>query len=144
MQFKEVSIFIFCSGAVHGGIFAWLVLLLGLPGIFSGSVIGKLGDRYGRGYVVPAGFLWVAGCAFLRVFPTPRFVAALVITALSLGFDARHPLMSSITTLLANSLVSLEPISSPPTKGGGTSLYRTGRRSCHLFLVLNHRNFSWT
>ncbi len=110
--------FIFCNGAFHGGIFAWLSLLLmsryhlhdtgiglalagyGLPGIFLGTVIGKWGDRYGRSYVVPAGFFWAAGCAFLLIPPSPRFVAALVITALSVGFDATHPLMSSITTSL--------------------------------------------
>jgi predicted MFS family arabinose efflux permease len=110
--------FIFCNGAFHGGIFAWLSLLLisryhlhdtgiglalagyGLPGIFFGAMIGKWGDRYGRSYVVPAGFLWAAGCAFLLLLPSPRVVAALIITALSAGFDATHPLMSSITTSL--------------------------------------------
>ena len=110
--------FIFCNGAFHGGIFAWLTLLLmsryhlhdtgigvalagyGLPGIFFGTVIGRWGDRYGRRYVVPAGFFWAAGCAFLLVLPSSRVVAALVITALSVGFEATHPLMSSITTSL--------------------------------------------
>lgn len=110
--------FIFCNGAFHGGIFAWLGLLLtrryhlhdagiglalagyGLPGIFFGAMIGRWGDRYGRRYVVPIGFLWAAGCAFLLLPHSSRFVAALTITALSVGFDATHPLMSSITTSL--------------------------------------------
>jgi predicted MFS family arabinose efflux permease len=110
--------FIFCNGAFHGGVFSWLSVLLvsryrlhdmgiglalagyGLPGLLFGTMIGKWGDRYGRSYVVPAGFLLGAGCAFLLLIPTPRFVAALVITALSVGFDATHPLMSSITTSL--------------------------------------------
>ena len=110
--------FIFCNGAFHGGIFAWLGLLLthryhlhdtgiglalagyGLPGIMLGATIGGWADRYGRRYVVPIGFLWAAGCAFLLVPHSPRFTAALVITALSVGFDATHPLMSSITTSL--------------------------------------------
>ena len=110
--------FILLNGAFHGGIFAWLGLLLarryhlhdtgiglalagyGLPGIFIGTLIGSWGDRYGRRYVVPIGFLWAAGCAFLLLPATPRLVAALVITALSVGFDATHPLMSSITTSL--------------------------------------------
>jgi predicted MFS family arabinose efflux permease len=109
---------IFCNGAFHGGIFAWLALLLisryhlhdagiglalagyGLPGILFGTMIGRWADRYGRRYVVPCGFLWAAGCAFLLLPHSPRFVAALVITALSAGFDATHPLMSSITTSL--------------------------------------------
>jgi predicted MFS family arabinose efflux permease len=110
--------FIFFNGAFHGGIFAWLGLLLtrryhlhdagvglalagyGLPGVFFGTTIGRWGDRYGRRYVVPFGFLWAAGCAFLLLPHGPRFVAALLITALSVGFDATHPLMSSITTSL--------------------------------------------
>src|SRR6202012_1292410 len=72
----------------------------GLPGIFFGTMIGRWGDRYGRRYVVPFGFLWAVGCAFLLVPHSPRLVAAFVITALSVGFDATHPLMSSITTSL--------------------------------------------
>ena len=114
----RTMVFIFCNGAFHGGIFAWLGLLLtsryhlhdtgiglalagyGLPGIIFGATIGKWGDRYGRRYVVPLGFLWSAACAFLLLPRGPRFVAALVITALSVGFDATHPLMSSITTSL--------------------------------------------
>ena len=110
--------FIFCNGAFHGGIFGWLGLLLmrryhlhdtgiglalagyGLPGIVFGPVIGRWGDRYGRSYVVPAGFIWAAISAFLLIPSSPRLVAALVITALSVGFDATHPLMSSITTSL--------------------------------------------
>jgi predicted MFS family arabinose efflux permease len=110
--------FIFCNGAFHGGIFAWLGLLLtrryhlhdagiglalagyGLPGIFFGTTIGRWGDRYGRRYVVPFGFLWAAACAFLLLPHSPRLVTTLVITALSIGFDATHPLMSSITTSL--------------------------------------------
>lgn len=110
--------FIFCNGAFHGGVFSWLGLLLtrryhlhdvgiglalagyGIPGIFFGTLIGRWADRYGRRYVVPLGFLWGAGCAFLLLPHSSRFVAALVITALSVGFDATHPLMSSITTSL--------------------------------------------
>jgi predicted MFS family arabinose efflux permease len=110
--------FIFCNGAFHGGIFAWLGLLLarryhlhdigigfalvgyGLPGIFFGATIGRWADHYGRRYVVPLGFLWAAGCAFLLVPRSTRFIAGLAITALSVGFDATHPLMSSITTSL--------------------------------------------
>lgn len=110
--------FIFCNGAFHGGIFAWLSLLLisryhlhdtgigfalagyGLPGIAFGTVIGRWGDRYGRRYVVPIGFLWAAGCAFLLLPHISRLLEAFVITGLSVGFDATHPLMSSITTSL--------------------------------------------
>jgi predicted MFS family arabinose efflux permease len=110
--------FIFCNGVFHGGVFAWLGLLIarryhledlgigivlagyGLPDLLFGEIIGGWGDRYGRRYVVPLGFLWAGICAFLLAFPISRFLAALIITALSLGFEATHPLMSSITTSL--------------------------------------------
>jgi predicted MFS family arabinose efflux permease len=114
----RTMMFIFCNGAFHGGIFAWLGLLLirryhlqdtgiglalagyGLPGILFGATIGRWGDRYGRRYVVPLGFLWAAGCGFLLIPHSPRLITSLVVTALSAGFDATHPLMSSITTSL--------------------------------------------
>jgi MFS family permease len=110
--------FIFCNGIFHGGVFAWLGLLIasryhledigigivlagyGLPDLLFGGIIGGWGDRYGRRYVVPLGFLWAGICAFLLAFPISRFLAALIVTALSIGFEATHPLMSTIATSL--------------------------------------------
>ena len=110
--------FIFCNGIFHGGVFAWLGLLIasryhledlgigivlagyGLPDLLFGGIIGGWGDRYGRRYVVPLGFLWASICSFLLALPISRFLAALIITALSIGFEATHPLMSSIATSL--------------------------------------------
>lgn len=111
--------FIFANSAFHGGIFAWLGVLLasryhlgeigiglvlmgyGLPDLLFGTAIGSWGDRYGRRYVVPIGFIWASICSFLLAFHSTPLVSALIITALSIGFDATHPLMSSITTSLA-------------------------------------------
>jgi len=108
--------FIFVNGTFHGGIFAWIGVLLasryqlseigiglvllgyGLPDLLFGLVIGSWGDRYGRRYVVPLGFLWASGCALLLALRSTPLISALIITALSVGFDATHPLMSSITT----------------------------------------------
>lgn len=110
--------FIFANGAFHGGIFAWLGVLLasryhlgeigiglvlvgyGMPDILLGLVIGSWGDRYGRRYVVPMGFFWAALCALLLAPPSTPLFSALSIAALSIGFDATHPLMSSIITSL--------------------------------------------
>ncbi len=110
--------FILANGAFHGGIFAWLGVLLarryhlseigiglvlagyGMPDLVFGAVIGSWGDRYGRRYVVPAGFFLASVCAVLLAVPSTPWISALIITALSVGFDATHPLMSSITTSL--------------------------------------------
>jgi len=110
--------FIFANGAFHGGIFAWLGVLLasryqlsevgiglvlvgyGIPDLLFGLVIGSWGDRYGRRYVVPIGFLSASICAFLLAVRSTALISALIITVLSAGYDATHPLMSSITTSL--------------------------------------------
>lgn len=110
--------FIFCNGAFHGGIFAWLGLLIasryhlgdvgigivlagyGLPDLLFGGIIGGWGDIYGRRYVVPFGFLLAGVCALFLVLPVSPFLAAIIIMALSVGFEATHPLMSSIATSL--------------------------------------------
>ncbi len=111
--------FIIANSAFHGGIFAWLGVLLasryhlgdigiglvlmgyGLPDLLFGTVIGSWGDRYGRRYLVPIGFIWGSVCAFLLALRSTPFISALIITGLSIGFNATHPLMSSITTSLA-------------------------------------------
>jgi predicted MFS family arabinose efflux permease len=110
--------FIFCNGAFHGGIFAWLSLLLISRYHLHDTGIGlalarirtarhllrdrdwEMGRSLRKELRRPRRLFWAAGCAFLLILPSPRFVAALVITALSVGFDATHPLMSSITTSL--------------------------------------------
>jgi len=110
--------FILANGFFHGGIFAWLGLFLaeryklgetgigfillgyGIPDLVLGKLIGGWADRFGRRYVVPAGFLWAATCAALLALPAPRWIAGVTIAALSIGFDATHPLMSSIATSL--------------------------------------------
>ena len=111
-------VFIVVNSAFHGGIFAWLGVLLasryhlgetgiglvlmgyGGPDLLFGTAIGSWGDRYGRRYVVPIGFIWASICSFLLAFRSTPLISALIITALSLGFDATHPFMSSITTSL--------------------------------------------
>jgi predicted MFS family arabinose efflux permease len=111
-------ILILANGFFHGGIFAWLGLFLeqrfrlsdagigavllgyGIPDLILGRVIGGWADRFGRRYVVPVGFFWAAACCALLALPFSPWTVALIIAALSIGFDATHPLMSSITTSL--------------------------------------------
>src|SRR5215467_3832327 len=117
---RRTMTFIFCNGAFHGGIFAWLSLLIanlyhlgalgigivlagyGLPDLLFGGIIGGWGDNYGRRYLVPLGFVWSGVCALLLGVRVSPFLAALIIAALSLGFEATHPLMSSTA-------ISLDP-----------------------------------
>lgn len=109
---------IFANGAFHGGIFAWLGVLLartyhfdetriglvlagyGLPDLLLGLSIGSWGDRFGRRYIVPVGFWWGSLCALLLAVPSTPLISAFLIAALSAGYDATHPLMSSVTTSL--------------------------------------------
>lgn len=65
-----------------------------------GFMIGSWADRYGRRFVVPMGFFWASVCALFLAWPSTPVISALIITALSVGFDATHPMMSSITTSL--------------------------------------------
>ena len=110
--------FISANGAFHGGIFAWLGVFLasryhlgeigiglvlagyGVPDLVLGFMIGSWADRYGRRYVVPIGFFWASVCALSLAWHSTPVISALIITALSVGFDATHPMMSSITTSL--------------------------------------------
>ena len=114
----RTMVFIFCNAIFQGGVFAWLGLLIanryhlrdvgigivllgyGLPDLFFGGIIGGWADRYGRRYVIPMGFLLAGVCALFLALPISSFLAALLITALSVGFETTHPLMSSITTSL--------------------------------------------
>ena len=115
---RRTMAFIFFNGAFHGGIFAGLSLLIasryrlgdlgigivlagyGLPDLVFGGIIGGWGDNYGRRYLVPLGFLWAGAWALFLGLPVSRFLAALIIAALSVGLEATHPLMSSIATSL--------------------------------------------
>jgi len=110
--------FILANGAFHGGIFAWLGVFLasryhlgeigiglvlagyGVPDLLFGFMIGSWADRYGRRYVVPVGFFWASVSALFLARQSTPVISALIITALSVGFDATHPMMSSITTSL--------------------------------------------
>jgi predicted MFS family arabinose efflux permease len=115
---QRTILFIFFNGIFHGGIFSGLGLLIasryhlddigigivlagyGIPDLILGGMIGALGDKYGRRYVVPLGFLWAGLCALLIRLPVLPAIAALIVASLSIAFEATHPLMSSIATSL--------------------------------------------
>ena len=110
--------FIFMNGLFHGGVFSWLGFYLaqryhlsdegigkallgyGIPGMFLGPILGRLADRYGRGRIIPAGFLVASTCAFVLVPNSPLWMVTLAVTALSVGLDMTHPLMAGIVAAL--------------------------------------------
>jgi predicted MFS family arabinose efflux permease len=109
---------ILLNGMFHSGIFAWLGLYFsrryglgdmgiglallgyGIPGFLLGPIIGHAADRFGRRIVIPAGIVLAAGCALALIPSTPIACAAVVVTALSLGFDMTHPPLAGIITSL--------------------------------------------
>lgn len=108
--------YVLLNGLFHSGTYTWLGELLqrryqlspvevglvllgyGVPGLLLGPVVGRLADRFGRGLLLPVGFV-VAGTSglWLSVAGTP-VEAALAITLLSLGYDLTQPLLAAIVT----------------------------------------------
>ncbi len=113
-----VYFFIFMNGLFHGGVFSWLgyylsqrfhlgdegigkaLLGYGIPGMFLGPVLGRLADRYGRGRIIPVGFLLASAVALLLAPHTPLWSVTLLVTSLSVGLDMTHPLMAGIVASL--------------------------------------------
>jgi predicted MFS family arabinose efflux permease len=112
---------IFFNAIFQSGVFAWLgvyfsrryalgdrgiglaLLGYGIPGMLLGPLIGRTADRFGRNIIIPAGLLISALAAAALAPRVPLAAAALIVTALSLGFDMSHPPLAGIIT-------SLDPI----------------------------------
>jgi len=108
--------YVLLNGLFHAGVFTWLglyfkeryqlneweigfaILGYGLPGFILGPVIGKMADRQGRRWLIPLGLLISALAAFSLAFHLPLLLAALAVTALSLGYDLTQPLLAGIVT----------------------------------------------
>ena len=100
----------------HGGVFTWLALYFqqrfglgeigiglaligyGLPGFLMGPFIGRLADRWGRRWLIPAGLAISALATLLLRADLPLAAAALAVTVLSLGYDLTQPLLAAIVT----------------------------------------------
>ncbi|MGH8292149.1 MAG: MFS transporter [Gammaproteobacteria bacterium] len=108
--------YVVLNAILQSGVFTWLGVYLhqrfglgetgiglallgyGIPGLVFGPVIGKLADRYGRAWIVPAGVALTGACALLLALPLPLVAAQIAIILLSLGFDLTHPQLAAITT----------------------------------------------
>jgi predicted MFS family arabinose efflux permease len=111
--------YVILNGIFHSGIYTWLgayfaqryqlgevgiglaLLGYGVPGFFLGPVIGRLADRWGRRWLIPAGLGVAAVAALVLAEPAPLVAAAVAVTVLSLGYDMTQPLLAGIVTQLA-------------------------------------------
>jgi predicted MFS family arabinose efflux permease len=109
-------LYVFLNGIFHSGIFTWLGLYLhdryslgevaigitligyGAPGFLFGPVIGKYADRKGRNKLLPLGLALSALTSLLLILNTPLIVCAVIIAALSFGYDLTQPLLATIVT----------------------------------------------
>jgi len=115
---RVTYLYVFWNAMFHSGVFTWLGVYLqrryglgelgiglallgyGVPGLFLGPVIGRAADRFGRRWLIPAGFaVSVLAVAALASGPS-LLLAALAVTALSLGYDMTQPLFAGIVTSL--------------------------------------------
>lgn len=113
---RRTYMYVFLNALFHAGVFTWLglyfkeryqlneweigfaILGYGLPGFFLGPLVGKLADRKGRRLLIPVGLLISALSAFSLAFHLPLLLAAVAVTALSLGYDLTQPLLAGIVT----------------------------------------------
>lgn len=111
--------YVLLNGIFHSGIYTWLgayfaqryqlgeigiglaLLGYGVPGSFLGPMIGRLADRWGRRWLIPAGLGVAAVAALVLAGPAPLVAAAIAVTVLSLGYDMTQPLLAGIVTQLA-------------------------------------------
>ncbi len=116
---RRTYIFVLMNSMFHSGIFAWtgyfffsnyhltekgvgLALLgYGIPGLFLGSFIGKMADRYGRNRIIPIGITVGAISVIFLSMHYQLLVSCLLVATLSLAFDMTHPLFAAIITTLS-------------------------------------------
>jgi predicted MFS family arabinose efflux permease len=70
----------------------------GIPGLLFGPTIGRLADRHGRSWIIPAGVALTGVCALHLAAPLTLIAAQAAIVALSLGYDLTQPLLAGIVT----------------------------------------------
>jgi predicted MFS family arabinose efflux permease len=86
-----------------GGIGIGLALLgYGVPGLLFGPMIGRLADRWGRRWLIPAGLAIAALSVVSLTMSIPILAAAFAVTLLSLGYDMTQPLLAGIVTQLGD------------------------------------------
>jgi predicted MFS family arabinose efflux permease len=111
--------YVLLNSVFHSGVYTWLGLYFnqrygldgigiglallgyGVPGFLFGPLIGRAADRWGRRRLVPLGLAIGGVSAAALALDLPVLVAALLVTALSLGYDTTQPLFAGIVTDLS-------------------------------------------
>lgn len=110
--------YVLVNAIFHSGVYTWLGLYFaqryrlgeigiglallgyGVPGFILGPVIGRVADRWGRRWLIPAGLGIAALAGMTLIFGLPVLLPALMVTVLSLGYDMTQPLLAGIVTTL--------------------------------------------
>ncbi len=116
---RSTYTYVFANAIFHSGVFTWLGLYFerryglgevgiglallgyGVPGFLLGPVIGRAADRWGRKWLIPTGVAIAAFSAAVLIPQLPLALAAVAVTALSLGYDMTQPLLAGIVTSLS-------------------------------------------
>jgi len=117
---RRIYSYIFINGMFHSGVFSWLgyyfktehnlqdqatglaLLGYGVPGMLLGVTIGRWADRRGRQRIIPFGLLVGAFSVLTLAFRIPVWLAAVVASTLSLGYDMTQPLFAGMVTTTGN------------------------------------------
>ncbi len=115
---RRTYAYVLLNAVFHSGVFTWLGLYFfrryglgevgiglallgyGVPGFLLGPPIGRLADRWGRRWLVPAGLGIAALAAGILILDVSLVIAAVAVTLLSLGYDMTQPLLAGIVTVL--------------------------------------------
>lgn len=111
--------YVLLNAVFHSGVYTWLGLYFarrhglgeigiglallgyGVPGFLLGPPVGRAADRWGRSRLIPMGLAIAGASAAALALDLPVVVAALLVTALSLGYDMTQPLLAGIVTDLS-------------------------------------------
>jgi predicted MFS family arabinose efflux permease len=113
---RRTYAYVLINAVLQSGVYTWLGLYLhqrfglgevriglallgyGIPGLLFGPTIGRLADRYGRSWIIPAGVALTAVCALALAAPLTLVFVQVAIILLSLGYDLTQPLLAGIVT----------------------------------------------